>query len=190
MAIGAAPIRTSQWTGNAFQSTGRACLCFMELSMEIAFWTAKALARPLHALQRWWKNPTRTYAATSHHPAGGSQPALAITRYATRDGASASPAKEDHSIYHGNKALPCCAPSTLVIPTRLRLPCSVATHPAPVKNHRTSAWTASKNRDVLKPLRPMRCSASAQEAGHFFIAGRMADVCAELDRLAAHEAAH
>ncbi len=44
---------------------------------------------------------------------------------------------------------------------------------------------------VRKPLRVVRIMEAGQipsQAGRMVISGRMADVCAELDRLAAHEA--
>lgn len=159
--------------------------------MEIAFWTAKALARPFHALQRWWKNPGNACLAASNHLASGSEPSLPTTSQTTNVWANATEANVYHCVPNQIESQPCDVPSTLALPMHLRLPCSVAAHPAPIKNRRTSHCTATvKNRDTQKPQRPMRCSASKPEAGHFFIAGRMADVCAELDRLAAREAAH
>lgn len=57
-------------------------------------------------------------------------------------------------------------------------------------------WAPSKldaNRPAPKPLRVVRvveASHGPSIAGRMLISGRMADVCAELDRLAALEAAH
>ena len=163
----------------------------MELSMEIAFWTAKALARPVHALQRWWKTPSRTHAAGTSCLSDDSQTSSTATMHATSFWARGSKNNEGVNIQSLIAPSPCFSPSTLAAPIRLRLTCSSAAHTASPKNHRTNHCpTAPKNRDAPPPLRPMRCSASTPEAGHFFIAGRMADVCAELDRLAAREAAH
>ena len=47
--------------------------------------------------------------------------------------------------------------------------------------------------DVLRPLRVLRVFEAGQkpsQVGRMVISGRMADVCAELDRLAAFERAH
>jgi hypothetical protein len=67
-----------------------------------------------------------------------------------------------------------------------RFPC---TFTAPAR--RTSASSAH-TRAVNKPLRIVRVVESGQSqsaVGRMVISGRMADVCAELDRLVAHEAA-
>lgn len=51
---------------------------------------------------------------------------------------------------------------------------------------------ATHNRTMLKPLRVVRVIEAGQSrasVGRIVISGRMADVCAELDRLAAGEAA-
>lgn len=163
----------------------------MELSMEIAFWTAKALARPFHAFQRWWKNPATADAAATTRLASGSEPSLPATSHPTNIWVNTTEINAYHRDPNQIESLLCDLPSTLVSPMHLCLPHNVAALPAPIKNRRTSPCTATaKNRDTQKLQRPMRCSASKPEAGHFFIAGRMADVCAELDRLAAREAAH
>lgn len=160
--------------------------------MGIAFWTALALARPLRALQCWWQHPSRSpveglsslpddsYATPA--PTSCSVDALASAPQ-TNQVASMSVDYTTHPLYFSS--------SILATPSRFRLPCSSTAHIALPKNQRISHCpTAAKNRETPKLVRTMRCSASMQEAGHFFIAGRMADVCAELDRLAAHEAAH
>ena len=64
-------------------------------------------------------------------------------------------------------------------------------HSQPGRAH--IAWAPSRPHGVLaKPLRVLRvvdaCHGPAS-AGRMVISGRMADVCAELDRLAAQEAA-
>lgn len=83
------------------------------------------------------------------------------------------------------------SPSALAALSRFLLPCSPVEHTAATKNHRIApCHSAAQRSEASNPVRTMRCSASMQGAGHFFIAGRMADVCAELDRLAEYEAAH
>jgi hypothetical protein len=52
---------------------------------------------------------------------------------------------------------------------------------------------ANRNTSMVKPLRVVRVLEAGQArsaVGRMLISGRMADVCAELDRLAAGEAAH
>ncbi|PUE07054.1 hypothetical protein B9Z51_14255 [Limnohabitans sp. T6-5] len=68
-----------------------------------------------------------------------------------------------------------CAPSPSQTMTRMNMPNAPASMPS------------------ARPLRVMRISESDQRttgAGRMVISGRMADVCAELDRLAALEALH
>jgi hypothetical protein len=70
-------------------------------------------------------------------------------------------------------------------PSRLNAPVFVASRAVPV---RASTCFEPK----LKPLRIVRVMESGQprtDVGRMVISGRMADVCAELDRLAACEAA-
>jgi hypothetical protein len=63
-------------------------------------------------------------------------------------------------------------------------------HQAPGSGH--IAWPAAQRRHDGRPLRVLRVVDAAHgpsTAGRMVISGRMADVCAELDRLAALEAA-
>ncbi|MCZ8251847.1 MAG: hypothetical protein O9318_05200 [Hylemonella sp.] len=58
--------------------------------------------------------------------------------------------------------------------------------------HNTTAAIVRSNRPVPRPLRVVRVMEAGQprsQVGRMVISGRMADVCAELDRLAACEAA-
>jgi hypothetical protein len=70
---------------------------------------------------------------------------------------------------------------------------ALAPQPAPVI--RTCVRGAGRPRMAQPPARPLRVvrvlepSAPRQVAGRMVISGRLADVCAELDRLAALEAA-
>jgi len=92
--------------------------------------------------------------------------------------------------------------STWVHKTPIKVPCS---HPALRIQRRVTpqAWGRNSviggsfgmcmgdNHPMPKPLRVVRLSESgstSQGAGRMRISGRMADVCAELDRLAAKEA--
>lgn len=63
-----------------------------------------------------------------------------------------------------------------------------------VPNQRAgSRWPAKSAHAKARPLRVVRvvdAAHSPASAGRMVISGRMADVCAELDRLAALEAAH
>ena len=62
----------------------------------------------------------------------------------------------------------------------------------PAPRQRPSAHCIAASRPRVRPLRVVRVlepSANPAGAGRMVISGRMADVCAELDRLAALEAA-
>ena len=74
------------------------------------------------------------------------------------------------------------------------VPRPIETRIAPdfVANNQDSTWAKGQNPCKSKPLRVVRVMESGQprsEVGRMVISGRMADVCAELDRLAACEAA-
>jgi hypothetical protein len=58
--------------------------------------------------------------------------------------------------------------------------------------HTNSTRASSQNTSILQPLRVIRVVEAGQarsSSGRMVISGRMADVCAELDRLVAREAA-
>ncbi len=71
-------------------------------------------------------------------------------------------------------------------------PCPVAIHLAPdLPSSSTLAPHTGHRLALRRPLRVLRVVESGQsraQVGHLRISGRMADVCAELDRLAAGEA--
>jgi hypothetical protein len=64
-------------------------------------------------------------------------------------------------------------------------------HPTEVRPTRSRPGASCREspRRPLRVVRVMEPSRAAAGAGRMFISGRMADVCAELDRLAALEAA-
>lgn len=141
--------------------------------MRVAFWTASAFARPFHALQQWWQDRKGSTTALSNGLPSSSQavPSLTLDRL-------------DIAANHS------AVTQSIVVK---RAPTLLTYHrlsPSP-KNHCTiSRATATRRHGPQRPARMLRGTASTQQTGHFFISGRMADVCAELERLAAHEAAH
>ena len=158
--------------------------------MRIAFWTAPALARPLHALQRWWQiqkgpatpalNPLCT--STGHVPPS-MEDGMKIVK--TQDG------MPEGVVVERVHPTPLSHAPSVLAPVHFLSPSSLVATTALQKNHRASTrTTATRRHGTQKPARMMHGSASPPEAGHFFIAGRMADVYAELERLAAGEATH
>ena len=92
------------------------------------------------------------------------------------------------NLFQALQALFGCAPWAPAARTQVRAPLR---RPARVPAVRAVALVAPVQRAQLRPLRVVRVlepSARRWEAGRMVISGRMADVCAELDRLAAHEA--
>jgi hypothetical protein len=64
--------------------------------------------------------------------------------------------------------------------------------PKSIATHAVTTGASTRNINMLKPLRVVRVvevGQSRTSVGRMVISGRMADVCAELDRLAAGEAA-
>lgn len=155
--------------------------------MRVAFWTASAFARPLHALQRWWHGPT---VSATHSLSTNRGPVLSFTLYSSHIAASSSNTNENIYVERVSP-VPISCRSAALAPLHVPSPRSLVTSTASQKNERTgSRPTATRRHGISRPVRALHGSASIKEAGHFFIAGRMADVCAELERLAAHEAAH
>lgn len=155
--------------------------------MRVAFWTASAFARPLHALQQWWHRPT---ASDTHGLSTSRGAVLSLTVDSSHIAASSSNTRESIDVERASP-LPISSRPVALAPIQYRSPGSLVTPIASQKIHRTSSRPAATRRHGMqRPMRAVHCSVSTQEAGHFFIAGRMADVCAELERLAAHEAAH
>lgn len=135
--------------------------------MGIALLAATTLTHPLTALHRWWS--TRRSALGLHSPAHGDaqQPLRPLPLLHV---VPASTAILPHQGLHE----PLCHS-----PIAVRKACKPAARPLrPLP--RTS--------DTHPPLRVLRSHTSA--CGRMVIAGRMADVCAELDRLAACENRH
>ncbi len=130
--------------------------------MGITSLTAASLARPLQTLQRWWQQI---------HPSSMEKvPAVWL-----RNAAAATPSSP--------------APSVAVF------------HRSRKKATAAGAWRATARttqitRDpgasalALPTLRVLHRPANLARPGGLVIAGRMADVCAELDRLVAMEALH
>ena len=141
--------------------------------MRVAFWTASAFARPFHALQRWWQDRTGSTRSATNELTTSLRTAPSVTPEPVA-------AASNHSIIADSIVVKRAPP----VPVYYRLSASQKTHCT------SGRATATRRHGVQRPVRMLRGTASAQQAGHFFIAGRMADVCAELERLAAHEAAH
>lgn len=87
-----------------------------------------------------------------------------------------------------------------LVSAKIPTPCSIAQYePAKPKNppglmdfHTAPVSAAGKSPNPHKPLRVVRVLEAGQaqsSVGRMVISGRMADVCAELDRLAARETA-
>lgn len=155
--------------------------------MRIAFWTASALVRPLHALLRWWLGPTVSAAPSLATSMGAARP---FTVDGTGiDAINSNAAKNIHVERVG--PAPISYRSAALVPIHFFSPCSLVARAPSQKIHRAgNRSTATRRHGTQRPLRMLHEAASTQEAGHFFIAGRVADVYAELERLAAREAAH
>lgn len=136
--------------------------------MGIALLAVSALAHPLHALNRWWRCQRTLMVARALRPhtsaAAPSQPSENRPFLAKTAGQSAT------------KAVQAVTPKTPHLPLPIALQRSVHLAPRISGAHR--------------PVRVLRRSAVAGAAGRMVIAGRMADVCAELERLVAREAQH
>lgn len=155
--------------------------------MKIAFWTAYALVRPLHALQRWWLGPSVSSSPGLSTSMGAELP---VTVDGTDIGAFSSKTTQSNPVERVSPAPISYRPAALV-PMHFFSPCSLGAPTSLQKIHRAgNRSTATRLNGTQRPLRVLHGSASIQEAGHFCIAGRVADVYAELERLAAREAAH
>ena len=89
----------------------------------------------------------------------------------------------------GMPAKPCRAPQAAA---RSALPAQSATRCVAAASHPVRKAGPIARRHGVPTLRVLRVMEAGQKAGHggrMVISGRMADVCAELDRLAAQEAA-
>ena len=165
----------------------RPALVSRSLHMKVDFWTASAFARPLHALHRWWYGPT---ALATNSLSSGIGAVLPLAADSIDIAANSSNTNENINVERVSLAPVSYRPAAWE-PIHFHSPCSLVTPTASQKTLRTgSRLTAARRHGTQRPVRVLHRSASSHEAGHFFIAGRMADVCAELERLAAHEAAH
>lgn len=63
-----------------------------------------------------------------------------------------------------------------------------ATTAAQAARSSSASHTGARHPQARRVVRVLRTSASGSDAGRIVISGRMADVCAELDRMAAREA--
>ena len=158
--------------------------------MRIAFWTASALVRPLHALQQWWQGPKGPTPPATNSLSASMGAVLSFTVESADIAANHGKVTESIVVEKVHAAPISYRPSALA-PVHFLSPCGLVAPTALQKIHRVgSRPTATRRHGTPRPVHMLHCSASPQEAGHFFIAGRMADVCAELERLAAHEATH
>ena len=158
--------------------------------MRIAFWTAPALARPLHALRRWWQVQKRpAIPALNHLPTSTGTAQLFM-----ENGMEIATTQDeiDESIFVKRvRPAPISYATSALAPVHFLSPCCPVATTALQKNHRASTrLTTTRRHATQRPLRMLHGSASPTEAGHFFLAGRVADVCAELERLADGEATH
>ena len=158
--------------------------------MRIAFWTAFALARPFHALQRWWQDPKESMPPATNSLSVSMGAVPSFTMDGTDLATNHSKMTENIVVERMHPAPTSYRPSALA-PIHSPSLCSLGATTASQKVHRIGSRPAATRRHgTQRPVRMLHGSASTAEAGHFFIAGRVADVCAELERLAAHEAAH
>ena len=160
--------------------------------MGIAAFTATSLARPLHTLQRWWQQLSPALVPCRGNAQGAAQTdPCAVSVLTLRR------ARNTASIAAGSWH---AAASTLPNPVHpsakaLALPAFRRLNHRDCPRHSSS----SARLDALKPekpacalptLRVLHRPASLARPGCLVIAGRMAEVCAELDRLVALETVH
>jgi hypothetical protein len=144
------------------------------LHMGIAFLTFSAFSQPLHALARWLQPAMH----------GGARDAARTRTCKAPLVAHANPAWPGASVpldglppaNTGNTAAPPCGGEPLR---------SATTPPTPT---RTSGHAASRHAAPRRVVRVLRTAATGTDTGRLVISGRMADVCAELDRMADREA--
>lgn len=145
--------------------------------MGIASLTFSAFSQPLHALARWlqpamhgWHDP----AAAAARPRTCKAPLPATAAPTWPAAAARMPRDESTLALAGSRALvPSAGAESL---------CSAAAQIA--KTHHSG----TRHVQARRVVRVLRTAASGSDAGRLVISGRMADVCAELDRMAAREA--
>lgn len=159
--------------------------------MGIASTTLSLIPSPLRALARWAQSANRSpgHAADSTHPA----PTLPAepNHNGARRPASASPYQRPQQGAFGQRPLrgnwPFTVPSPPPVVERSEelsdgwVPSALPTHTPGGNAPRSITGTAHRTTKVLR-------EGHACGGGRLVIAGRMADVCAELDRMAASEA--
>ncbi|NMM90246.1 hypothetical protein B2J88_38955 [Rhodococcus sp. SRB_17] len=137
--------------------------------MGIALLAASAFVHPLHALGLWWRRQ-RTHAAAPACRAAGPS----VARHAPHPGAAlrhaAGTTVSDAATAAEKRAQPCATAASES--ARAALPASVVRATGPHRAVRVLRRSGTGGTDRL------------------VISGRMADVCAELDRLAAREMLH
>ncbi|GAB2544424.1 MAG: hypothetical protein WBA58_04025 [Giesbergeria sp.] len=134
--------------------------------MGIALLAAATLTHPLTALHRWWSTRRNTPGLQNLTLSNAQQPLHPLLPLHT----STSPVRLQHQGL--NESLR----HSTIAARKVHKPSARPLRPLP----RTS--------DAHAPLRVLRSHTSA--CGRMAISGRMADVCAELDRLAASENQH
>jgi hypothetical protein len=80
------------------------------------------------------------------------------------------------------------SPRALATPVPRTCIAATVPHKPALASRTPRVWQGPVQAAVPPGTRPLRCHTSAN--GRMVIAGRMADVCAELERLAAHEQRH
>lgn len=169
--------------------------------MGIALFTLLAAQNPLRSLKQLFASPSRTakvrqnLSTAPEDMAGARSGALSAMAFC-RHTASVMP--PNHSKEPpGQRPLRGNWPFTAKPPVRApEGPAKPAATPrsflsAPTHSNRRQAFLASLGSDTCSPKSPrVLRRASDTGSGRLVIAGRMADVCAELDRLAASEALH
>lgn len=136
--------------------------------MGIALLAASALAQPLTALHRWWSSRHAALAPQCPPPSGAIRAAAPRTRPSSAEPCTAGADCRTMPFPQAAYERPATASG------RMRPPDGRALHAA--RHLPENAF----------PLRVLH----AHRSGRMAISGRMAEVCAELDRLAASELRH
>ena len=143
--------------------------------MTTALFAVPGILAPLQGLFRWFAGvamPSRRHA----QPAGGCKGDIG--------------AKENAMIYIASYAMPGRARGINDAQIRATARCRVQPAPPVVprlpRSHPSTRLPVSR---VLRVMRVMEAGQAPASVGRMVISGRMADVCAELDRLAARESA-
>lgn len=145
--------------------------------MGLALFAISALSQPFHTLAHWFHPRRCTHSRSAVlHPAR--------TACVCREGLSPA------SIATQSKPLPLKPASAASM--AILAPDSLRSHSAARMQRATSDPARPGTSSLRSTLRPVRVlhPQSRSEAGRMVIAGRMADVCAELERMAACETWH